>query len=85
KESNDEKALVAYFVSDAVVDKGALRIFLQSKLPEYMVPGFYVALENLPLTPNGKIDRKSLPDVDAVDIIKNEYVPANNKLEENLV
>ncbi|MFH6951472.1 phosphopantetheine-binding protein, partial [Flavobacterium sp. FlaQc-51] len=42
-------------------------------------------LENLPLTPNGKIDRKSLPDVDAVDIIKNEYVPANNKLEENLV
>ncbi|MFH6951471.1 AMP-binding protein, partial [Flavobacterium sp. FlaQc-51] len=42
KESNDEKALVAYFVSDAVVDKGALRIFLQSKLPEYMVPGFYV-------------------------------------------
>ncbi|OMQ07571.1 condensation domain-containing protein, partial [[Flexibacter] sp. ATCC 35103] len=85
KESNDNKSLVAYFVSDTVVDKSELRIFLQSKLPEYMVPGLYVALETLPLTPNGKIDRKSLPDVDSADIIKNQYVAAGNKLEESLV
>ncbi|MFH6990768.1 AMP-binding protein, partial [Flavobacterium collinsii] len=56
KENNQEKVLVAYFVSAANLEKAQLRSFLQEKLPDYMVPGFYIELEKLPLTPNGKID-----------------------------
>ncbi|SHL03837.1 non-ribosomal peptide synthetase [Flavobacterium chilense] len=84
KENNQEKVLIAYLVSNTIVDKSDLRSFLQSRLPDYMVPGFYVPLEKLPLTPNGKIDKKSLPELSGRDIIRKQYVAPRNKVEETL-
>jgi amino acid adenylation domain-containing protein/FkbM family methyltransferase len=46
----------------AVLTPASLRSHLQQKLPEYMVPAFFVLLDELPLSPNGKINRNALPD-----------------------
>jgi acyl-coenzyme A synthetase/AMP-(fatty) acid ligase len=69
-ESGD-KQLLAYIVSDSEDQadqlelraelKTELRDFLKQKLPDYMIPAFFIFLDKLPLTPNGKIDRKALP------------------------
>ena len=57
-----EKQLVAYLVpKESTPTTNDLRSFLQQKLPDYMVPSFFVFLDVLPLTPNGKVDRSALP------------------------
>jgi natural product biosynthesis luciferase-like monooxygenase protein/amino acid adenylation domain-containing protein len=57
------KRLVAYLTAkdSQSVDVSELRNLVRGKLPDYMVPSAFVALEKLPLTPNGKVDRKALP------------------------
>lgn len=54
--------LCAYFVSTKILDSKELRDFLLKKIPVYMVPSFFVGLNEIPVTQNGKIDKKALPD-----------------------
>ena len=57
------KRIVAYGVlsQETSLSLHTLRSFLQTKLPDYMVPAAFIVLDALPLTPNGKIDRQALP------------------------
>ncbi len=58
-----EARLVAYVVEEdePPPDAPELRAFLRARLPDYMVPSLFVALEALPRTANGKTDRAALP------------------------
>ena len=85
---NGLKELVAYIVSNELVDSNSIReglmLLLEEKLPNYMIPHVYIKLEKLPLTPNGKIDRKSLP-IPETFYTKKEYVAPTKYLEIQLV
>ena len=60
----EQKRLVAYVVAkqgrEVSVDE--LRMYLQQKLPQYMVPSAFVMMGELPLTGSGKVDRRGLPE-----------------------
>lgn len=87
KKVSGENVLACYYTvaSETEIDKIHLRKFLQTKLPEYMVPSFFVELEAIPLTPNGKIDRSALPSVTGEDLIRREYIAPKNETEQKLV
>ncbi|MEM7354299.1 MAG: non-ribosomal peptide synthetase, partial [Acidobacteriota bacterium] len=71
-EARAGRRLVAYVVHGDAADPSAedlaaeLAPFLAEKLPSYMVPVAFVALEALPLSANGKVDRQALPTPDGL-------------------
>jgi amino acid adenylation domain-containing protein len=82
-----EKRLVAYLVLAEGAEPGisALRRHLQERLPEYMIPGAFVKLEEMPLSPNGKVARGALPAPERERMgVEQAYVGARTAVEEML-
>lgn len=79
-EDMGSKSLVAYIClkKGVVTEADAIRKFLLSKLPDYMVPSFFVFLEELPLTTSGKLNRKALPRPERVTSGDTIALPTNN-------
>ncbi|QED47025.1 non-ribosomal peptide synthetase [Cytobacillus dafuensis] len=80
-----ENALCAYILSDIRIQPSELRGYLAEKIPEYMIPSYFIVLDKLPVTSNGKLDRKALPEPDSSIDLGQQYVPPKNKTEEILV
>jgi len=80
------KRLVAYLTLEPdAVSVDALRTWLKSRLPDYMVPANLLVLDTMPLTPNGKIDRKALAAHTPDDSASNcAYVAPENAQEQVL-
>ncbi len=79
-----DKVLIAYFVShNAELDNLAIRDYLAERLPHYMLPQFWMQLDQLPLTPSGKVNRLALPKVISADKISGvDLTQPDNQLEQ---
>jgi amino acid adenylation domain-containing protein/non-ribosomal peptide synthase protein (TIGR01720 family) len=89
EDAKRDKYLCAYIVptSPGVFEQTPgiteLKRYLLKKLPDYLVPSYFIQLEKIPLTGSGKVDRKALPE----PVVKtgNNYAAPRNAVEEKLV
>ncbi|MDP4147247.1 MAG: condensation domain-containing protein, partial [Bacillota bacterium] len=85
KDKEGNKYLCAYVVSNKEKTVTELREHLSKDLPDYMIPAYFIQLENIPLTPNGKIDRKALPEPEGDINTGVEYAAPRNEAEEKIL
>ncbi|MBD2494908.1 non-ribosomal peptide synthetase [Nostoc sp. FACHB-280] len=79
--------LVAYLVpqTEQTLAIEQLRQFLESKLPNYMIPAAFILLEAFPLTANGKVDRQALPAPDTTrPQLTAAYQPPQTEVEQTI-
>jgi len=84
-DQNGDNYLCAYLVTNQKPPFGMveLREYLSRRLPDYMIPSYFVEMEKIPLTTNGKVDRKALP---APKVKREaEYTAPRNSIEKKLV
>ncbi len=75
--------MCAYVVAERSLEELNLRDFLLDYLPLYMIPSYFVPLEQLPRTPGGKLDKKSLPMPEGVELM-GEIRPPRHQTDERL-
>ncbi len=79
------KYLCAYVVPSATIDANQLKRHLGAKLPDYMIPSYFVELDALPLNQNGKIDRPRLPQPERELLDGDDFQAPSNQVEETLL
>ena len=79
------KQLCAYLVGEDAITIGELREALSQQLPNYMIPSYFIQLDQMPLTSNGKIDRKALPAPKEHMLKGMEYEAPRTMVEQQLV
>ena len=58
--SNQEKYLCAYYISNQNIRTKEFRKYLTKKFLDYMIPSFFIKLTKFPVMSNNKIDRQKL-------------------------
>lgn len=84
--AGEEKRLIAYLVlaPQSGPSANTFREYLQSRVPDYMIPAAFVRLNSLPLTSNGKVDRAALPSPNGATLPEEEYVAPRSVVEQRL-
>ena len=82
----NREIISAYFIATRRIKISELRRYLYDKLPNYMVPSYFTALDEFPYTPNGKIDKNALPiPTGILQNEKSDYIAPKTDLEVKLV
>ncbi|MGV8871025.1 MAG: amino acid adenylation domain-containing protein [Rhodococcus sp. (in: high G+C Gram-positive bacteria)] len=84
-ETGVDDRLVAYVVTTSGrADAAVLAAGIRGRLPDYMVPAVFVALDEFPVNASGKLDRAALPQPDTAALMA-EYRAPGTDIERALV
>ncbi len=75
--------ICVYYTAEIEIDLAKVRKELMLILPSYMIPSYFIHLDDIPRLPNGKVNRQALLAPDIRDYTA-EYVAPTNELEELL-
>ncbi|NIM14864.1 MAG: amino acid adenylation domain-containing protein [Candidatus Aminicenantes bacterium] len=81
----EDKYLCAYYVSGMELRASELKEYLSRSLPAYMIPSYFMRLDEIPLNPSEKIDRAALPGVRAAAGEASIYKAPGNRMERKVV
>ncbi|HCU05125.1 MAG: hypothetical protein A2X77_05430 [Gammaproteobacteria bacterium GWE2_42_36] len=90
KEHAHKEYLAAYFSAhhqSPNQDASVLREYLKKIFPLYMIPSYFIQLQQLPLSPHGKIDKTKLPEPEKTrsNLPIQKITTKHNKLETMLI
>ena len=80
EDSEHEKSICAYYISEQEIEHSKMKSALSETLPGYMMPSYFVKIDNIVLNRNGKVDKKSLPQPKLQRV--QEYTAPKTKQEE---
>ena len=75
--------IALYYTANIEIDEERVRREMEMYLPYYMIPAFFIHIDQVPLRPNGKMDRKALPKPN-FDDYKEDYVEPRDDIEKAL-
>lgn len=77
--------LIAYYNSKKEISNEKFRAFLKELLPDYMIPSYFIRINDFPLNDNGKLDKRSLPTPNKDNLAdEHKYCPPSNDIEKQL-
>ncbi|QDX94147.1 amino acid adenylation domain-containing protein [Brevibacillus laterosporus] len=83
-DEDGDKVLVAYLVTRKNITLSEIRHMLSEKLPDFMIPDYFVQVQSIPLTPNEKVDRNALLQIKSNVESGMMYEGPANEIEERL-
>jgi amino acid adenylation domain-containing protein len=84
REVNGSKEIVAYLITSLTLDRADIKAQLSEFLPVYMIPNWYIEVDEIPLTSNRKVNRKALPHINQKDM-QGAYIGPDTQTEEQVV
>ena len=75
---NGNKTICSYIIPKENFNLDNLKSYLQTILPNYMIPTYFTIMETLPITVNGKIDKNLLPIPKEEKIDRNIFEPSTD-------
>jgi len=83
----NHQRLVAYIISHSSPPSPSdLREYLETFLPEYMIPSAYVPLTDFPVNSNGKLDKAALPmPENTYRMVENECILPRTDIEKTII